>query len=286
MPMLKRWLKEPLVHFVAIGFAIFASYALLNRNAPDTQGSIVVSPAKIEQLATLFSRTWQRPPTTSELKGVIDDYVKDEIYVREALALGLDKDDDAIRRRLRTKIKFLYDAESEALQPNDAALEAYLKTNTARYTTEPVIAFQQIVLRPDVRGEKIDADATAMLATLRSPGAPDASTLGDSIMLPFAIPPSSKTAIAQMFGPEFADAVETAPQGAWTGPVLSPYGLHLVRITHVERGRAQALKDIRAAVVRDWMNDERKRIADARLAMLLERYKVVIEAPSLATRSP
>src|SRR6476619_6768669 len=115
--MLKRLLKEPLVHFIAIGFAIFASYALLNRNAPDAQANIVVSPAKIEQLVTLFGRTWQRPPTPGELKGVIDEYVKEEIYVREALALGLDKDDDAIRRRLRTKIEFLYDAESEALQP-------------------------------------------------------------------------------------------------------------------------------------------------------------------------
>jgi hypothetical protein len=278
--MLTRWLKEPLVHFMAIGFVIFAAYALLNRNAPVAQASIVVSPAKIEQLVTLFGRTWQRPPTPGELKGVIDDYVKEEIYVREALALGLDKDDDGIRRRLRTKIEFLYDAESEALQPSDEALNAYLKANAARYTTEPVIAFQQIVLRPDVRGERIDADAADMLATLRGPGAPDASTLGDSIMLPFSMPPSSKTAIGQMFGPEFADAIEADPQGAWTGPVVSPYGLHLVRITYIERGRTKALKDVRAAVSRDWMNDQRKMVSDARLADLLKRYKVVIEAPA------
>lgn len=286
--MLKRWLKDPLVHFMAIGLAIFAGYALLNRNRPDPQTSIVVSTAKIEQLVTLFGRTWQRPPTSGELKAMVDDYVKEEILVREALALGLEKDDDAIRRRLRTKIEFLYDAESEALQPSDEALTAYLKANAARYTTEPVIAFEQVVLRPDVRGERIDADAAVILAMLRGAHAPDASRLGDSMMLPFASPPSSRTAIARIFGPEFAEAIETAPQGAWTGPVVSPYGLHLVRVTYVDRGREQALKDVRSAVMRDWMNDQQKRIGAARLTALLERYKVTIEAPAAASaiRSP
>ena len=125
--MLRRLLKEPLVRFLALALVVFAVYGVINTSEVEKPDRIVITGPKIEQIAGLFAKAWQRPPTVAELKDLIDDYVKEEILVREALALGLDKDDTVIRRRLRLKMEFLSDAESEALSPTDAELEVYLK---------------------------------------------------------------------------------------------------------------------------------------------------------------
>ncbi len=125
--MLKGLLKEPLVHFLALALVVFALYGLINRSEAEKPDRIVITGPKIEQIASLFAKAWQRPPTAAELKDLIDDYVKEEILVREAFALGIDKDDTVIRRRLRLKMEFLSDAESDALLPTDPELAAYLK---------------------------------------------------------------------------------------------------------------------------------------------------------------
>ena len=115
--MLKRLLKEPLFHFFLLALLIFAAYGVVGPTGAGKPDSIVVTAPKIEQMAVIFAKTWQRPPTAQELKGLIDDYVKDEIYTREALALGLDKDDTVIRRRLRQKMEFMNDTNVDALVP-------------------------------------------------------------------------------------------------------------------------------------------------------------------------
>ena len=149
-----------------------------------TAGRIVVTQAKIEQIASLFARTWQRPPTSSELKGLIDDYVKEEVYYREAFALGLDKDDTVIRRRLRLKMEFLNDAVVEALAPTDAELDAYLQGQAGAFEIEPMLAFQQVFLKPDRHGDRIDQDAASILEVLLTSPAIDPASLGDASLLP------------------------------------------------------------------------------------------------------
>ncbi len=195
--------------------------------------------------------------------------VKDEIYVREAVALGLDRGDEAIRRRLRAKIQYLYEAEVEAMPVDDAALSDFLSAHPDRFTTEPVYAFQQIVLRPDRRGNRIDHDAAVALAALRSADKPDPASLGDPMMLPAAIPALGRGAIEQMFGPEFAAALADAPEGQWGPPIASPYGLHLVFLTRTSPGQLPALAEIRPAVEREWRGEMRKTLERDRLATLL-----------------
>ena len=157
--MLGRVLREPLTHFIGLALAIFLLYGVVNRSAEPKADEIVVTSAKIEQLGGLFTKTWQRPPSAQELKGLIDDYVKEEIYNREALLLGLDRDDTVIRRRLRQKMEFLVDAEVDAMTPTDAELEVYLKANADQFRIAPMMAFEQIYLSPEKRGDRIDADA-------------------------------------------------------------------------------------------------------------------------------
>ena len=284
--MLNRLLREPLVHFIAVALCIFALYGVLNRSQPETPDRIVITGARIEQLAGLFAKTWQRPPSAEELKGLIDDHVKEEIFVREALALGLDKDDTVIRRRLRQKMEFLYDVEIEALDPTDAELDAYLNAHADQFRVEPMTAFQQIFLNPEKRGESIDRDAAAILATLRADPEADWATLGDPTLLPPELPPSGKTSIDDTFGGGFAEALDTMAPGQWAGPVASSYGLHLVRVTKREAGRIPALAEVRDAVVREWSNDKRKSVEEQRFEALLKRYDVVIEDVTKATPAP
>lgn len=284
--MLRTLLKEPLVHFLALGLVIFAVYHVLDRSDQPKPDKIVVTQARIEQLSGLFAKTWQRPPTAPELKGLIDDYVKEEILYREALALGLDTDDTVIRRRLRQKMEFLNDAAIGSLTPADEELQAYLNANPSKFEIVPQIAFEQVFLNPKRRGDRIEEDATFLLQTLKNNVSADAATLGDSTMLPYELGPASTRMISRTFGRQFANAINELAPGPWTGPVKSTYGTHLVRIKEREPGRIPALSEVRDAVKREWTQEHRKKREAERFAELLKRYEVSIERqPNAADKS-
>jgi len=279
--LLKRLLKEPLFHFFLLALLIFAAYGVVGPTGAGKPDSIVVTAPKIEQMAVIFAKTWQRPPTAQELKGLIDDYVKDEIYTREALALGLDKDDTVIRRRLRQKMEFMNDTNVDALVPTDAELETYLKAHAAAFAVDPMTAFQQVFLNPQLHGDKVEQDAATILAALQATPPADAATLGDATLLPSELPLTTKPTISQTFGQEFADALDKAAPDQWTGPIVSGYGLHIVQVSKREAGRIPVLGEVREAVKREWTNDRRTELEEARFNDLLKRYRVTIE--NLAT---
>ncbi|MGO7904985.1 peptidyl-prolyl cis-trans isomerase [Rhizobium leguminosarum] len=284
--LLKRVLREPLVHFLALALLIFAGYGLLGANTDDKPDSIVVTAPKIEQMATVFTKTWQRPPTAEELKGLIDDHVKEEILVRQALEIGLDRDDTVVRRRLRQKMEFLNAADAETLTATDAELDAYLKANATTFEIDPMLAFQQIVLNPQRHGEAIEQKSAAILEVLLSQPAADPTSLGDASLLPPELPLTSKTSIGQTFGADFAEELDKIPAGQWTGPVNSGFGLHLIRVTERLPGRVPTLDEVRDAVAREWTNAKRKELENQRFAELLKRYVVSIESPAGAGTDP
>jgi hypothetical protein len=276
--MLGRLFREPLVHFVIVALIIFAVYHAL---APSAEGGnkshIVVTAGKIEQIAARFAQIWQRPPTPQELKGLIDEEVKEEIYVREALALGLDKDDTLIRRRLRQKMELLSDTGADALSPSDAELSAYFKAHPERFAVDPAMSFQQIFLNPQRQGAGIDQAATNILKTLEANPEIEATSLGDTSLLPPEMPLTSLKSIGHVFGNEFADAIGKAKAGVWTGPIASGLGFHIVRVSERREGRVATLGEVRDAVIREWSNDKRQQLESERLAALLNRYEVTVE---------
>jgi hypothetical protein len=283
--MLRALLKEPLVHFLVLGLIIFAVYHALNRSNEQEPDKIVVTQARIEQLAGLFAKTWQRPPIAAELKGLIDDYVKEEILYREALALGLDNDDTVIRRRLRQKMEFLSDTVIGALNPTDEELETYLKSNMSKFELDPQIAFEQVFLNPERRGDQIEEDAASILEALNTNASADAAKLGDATLLPLELDLTSATRISQTFGPQFVKAIDQLAPGAWGAPIKSTFGTHLVRVNKREPGRVPALNEVRAAVKREWATEQRKKLEDKRFAELLKRYDVSIERQLNSTTS-
>lgn len=273
--MLKRLIREPLVHFLLLAALVFAAYGLVTGRQPAT-GTIDVTQAKIEQMAGLFAKTWQRPPTAEELKGLIDDYVKEEIYVREALRIGLDADDAVIRKRLRLKMEFLNAAEAEATTPTEVQLQAYLDSHPDTFRRAPRVSFQQVYINPEKHGSDAGTAAKALLEPLRT-DTDYAETAGDPTLLPASMPLTDQQGIARVFGDDFAAAVVGVEPGQWQGPISSDIGLHLVKVTERAPGSLPALADIRPTVEREWMNDHRIAAEQKRFNELLEHYRVIVE---------
>jgi len=142
-----KLLREPLLHFVLLGAAIFAVHSLLANHSAERPDEIVVTQGKLENLVIGFTRTWQRPPTDEELQGLIRDYVREEAAYRKALAMGLDRDDTIVRRRLRQKLEFISDDLVAQTEPTDANLEAFLSAHPEDFRKEPAFTFSQVYLK-------------------------------------------------------------------------------------------------------------------------------------------
>lgn len=278
--MIKRFLREPLVHFLILGIAVFLLFkvAATPGAAPDRR--IVVSSGKTDQLATAFVRTWQRPPTAEELNGLIEDHVRDEVLYRESLAMGLDKDDTVIRRRLRQKFEFLIE-DAATTASSDRDLQAWLDQHPDKFREDPKMALRQVYVNATRRGAAATKEAERLLARLNAAGENvDASELGDTTMLPHDLALSTVGEIARVFGDGFAHAVARMEPGRWSGPVRSGYGLHVVHVSERTAGRLRPLAEVRDEVQRGWLTARRKEITDARYRALREGYAVVIERPA------
>jgi hypothetical protein len=267
--------KEPLVHFLLLGAVIFGLYAALDDSPPvEATNAIVISQDDARRLAAEFEATWRRPPSEAELAGIIDAAIREEVYVREALALGLDRDDTVIRRRLQMKMEFLTESGAEVVTPDDATLQAHLDANPDLFAEAPLVALEQVMLR------SADPEAAAeVLARLRQ--GEDPASLGRPTMLPFATRPSPPRVIDSIFGPDFFTAVAAFPVGTWEGPVDSAFGTHLVRITDRREGRKPPLAEIRDKVEQDWRSTFVIQLREERLGALMSRYEISRPDPAM-----
>ncbi|MCB1490045.1 MAG: peptidyl-prolyl cis-trans isomerase [Bauldia sp.] len=283
---LRRLVAEPLFQFLVIGALVFGAYSLLQGKGDPEPETIVVSAGRMAQLAEIFSRTWQRQPTPEEMRGLVDSFVREEIFYREGRKLGLDEDDTVFRRRLQQKMEFLMEPSPAELAPGEGELEAFLAAHREAYRLPAEVAFAQVFVDPG-KHDDAPAEAERLLSELRDGGAAvDPATLGDRTLLPAAMPLSSEPRIAATFGEDFAKALVAAPVGAWTGPVASSFGLHVVRVDEREAPRDPAFSEVADFVRRDWEDQRRREIAEQRYDLLREKYTVVVEdeAPETSPR--
>jgi hypothetical protein len=273
-------LREPLVHFLALGALLFIFFRWREGSGPGSS-RIAVTPGLVEHLAAGFARNWQRPPTTAELEGLIGDYVREEVATREAVGMGLDRDDTIIRQRLRQKLEFLAEDTAGASPPTHAELEAWLGKHPQSFRAEPQLAFRQVYVSPERRGASARADAGTLLARLRARG-PDATIdrLGDASMLPADQPLEPLRGVSRTFGEDFAQELMKVEPARWTGPVESPYGLHLVLVRQRIAAAQPELSEILPAVEREVLAERRKAALDALYERLLRKYTVTIEKPA------
>jgi hypothetical protein len=267
---LRTFLKSPLIHFFVLGALIFVAFAVLDDTAPAPPAdAITLSPEEAGRLITRFTKTWSRPPSPEEVDGLIRSWALEEAYVREALALDLDRDDPVIRQRLMLKMQFLAESGAAAEQPDDAALQAFLDENPERFRQPARLAFSQVLLPPD------RAEQTPEIWAALENGA-DPATLGKANLLPATVPMAPLPAINRTFGTGFGESLTALPEGRWEGPVKSSYGLHLVRVNRRTDASLPPLSQIRDRVEAEWRaaraRDMRATFEDA----LLARYTITL----------
>jgi hypothetical protein len=271
----KRLLREPLLHFFILGAMLFGLYGIVGKKESEP-AKIVVSAARINNLANSFARTWQRPPSAEELRGLIDDYIRDEVSYREAKALGLDRDDIVIRRRLRQKLEFVAE-DMAAAEPSDEQLAAYLASNAERFRSDDRFSFRHVYLGA-ARRDTLEHDAKAVAARLDDKNAEaDATALGDHFLLGAEFRDMPRSDVGRAFGGRFAEQLSKLEPGRWQGPIASAYGLHFVHIDAHTAGEAPSLDAVREAVRREWLNARRLEGEAALYRTLRARYQIVVE---------
>jgi len=277
---MRRLLREPLVHFLLIGAALFVVYGLFGKGAGGAPGTIVITKGQIASLTSGFTRTWQRPPTPEELEGLIQDRVREEVYCREAVGLGLDKDDTVIRRRLQQKLEFISDDLVAQADPSDDELNAYLQSHPDSFRAEPRFTFKQVYLSPERHGADLGRDAARLRAQLERAGAKvDVSRFGDPSLLEHTFDAVPEGEVSKQFGEKFAGSLGELAPGRWQGPIESGYGVHLVFVGARTDGGVPRLATIRDQVRREWLNAKRLEANQKVYEGLRKKYSVTVERP-------
>lgn len=270
-------LREPLLQFIVLGAILFGLFHLVDREKAEAPARIVISSARIANLADGFARTWRRPPGKEELQGLVDDYIRDEVFYREGRAAGLDRDDVIIRRRVRQKMEFLAE-DMSAPEPSEEQLAAYLKANPERFRTEDRLTFQQVFLSAARRGRAIDDDSKQVANALdRAEAAVDKTALGDPFLLGEEFQAVSQSEVASLFGESFAKQISVMEPGRWQGPISSSFGQHFVNIGERISGILPPLDAVRETVRREWSNARRLEAERKLYGSLRERYEIVVE---------
>lgn len=274
-----RFYKEPLFHFILIGLAIFGWFYLVSDETepPEEAETITIDSDDITLMKTRFEASWKRQPTDAELQALIDSWIREEILVREARKLGLDRGDQVIRARLARKMEFLTTAIASSVVPEEAVLQEHLAQNADRFTPPPMIAFDQVYL-----GDAPDPDVVDDTLQALNGGA-DWSSLGVSSLLARSMPLAVANAIDTTFGRGFASQLDGSEPMIWVGPINSGYGQHLVRVTEAKPGYLPPLEEIYDSVLNDWRRATAQDLAQAQYESLAARYRV--ETPESAEGS-
>jgi len=258
MKRLMRLLREPLLNFIVIGGLVFLLYAAFDDTGEAPADAIIIAPERIDQLATEFKSVWKRLPTDDEIDSLIEADIREEVYYREALALGLDRNDAVVRRRMGQKMRFLLDTGAFFRNPAAGELEAYLAANEDFYRSGLRLALEQVYL-----GEAPEAEAISRsLDGLRSDPPLASATLGERSFLPARLGLSPSTAVDGVFGTGFFDQIAELSLGQWAGPMVSTYGVHLVRVLDTLPARTPPLEEIREVVLRNWREAKAQEIRE------------------------
>ena len=273
---LERLIREPLVHFLVLGALLFLCADWLGSDGGSRERSIVVGQDDVVRLAEQWEAQYGNPPSADEIGALIENHVRDEILYREALALGLERDDLIVRRRLIQKLRFLREGLARSAEPSEGELAEFYAGHLARYTQAAKTTFQHVYFSRDQRGETARGDAFAALEALSAAPADWSGwrSLGDPFMLQREYAGRDDREIAEFFGPDFASALAQIEPGSWGGPVSSSYGWHAVRVRERRPEVVLELSEIREQVLADY-SAQRRTETDAELLEELRKKYVV-----------
>jgi parvulin-like peptidyl-prolyl isomerase len=281
--MKQRLLREPLVHFLLIGLLLFAVYGYVHRGRSGVEPSkqIVLTLDDLRQMDMYFVSQWRRQPTQEEFQAMVEDKVREEVLYREALAMGLDKDDTIVKRRMAQKMQFLAEDVASAREPTTAELKAWYEKNADMFALPSRVSFRHLYFSPDLRGKRAHDDAVKALEKIA--GQPEdsklAATLADRFMFQDYYGDSTSEQLAKEFGPQFAAAVTKLKSGSWQGPIESGYGWHLVFVDSVILGRIPAFEEIEPDVKTAWLGEQKQKAWQKAYEAMRVKYEVLLPAP-------
>jgi peptidyl-prolyl cis-trans isomerase C len=281
---LKRWLREPLLHFLLLGLVLFGAYAYFQRGRGGVESSkqIALSLDDLRTMDMYFQSQWHRQPTPAEFQAMVEDKVREEVLYREALAMGLDKDDTIVKRRMAQKMQFLAEDVAAAHEPSTAEIKAWFDKNSSKFALPSRYSFRHLYFSPDKRGKNAQADAAAALSKIA--GQPEDSKLAISLADPFMFQDyygdRAPDALAKEFGPQFVVALEKLKPGSWQGPVESGYGWHLVYIDTVIPGRIPAFEEMEPDVKTAWLGEQKQLAWQKAYKDMRAKYTVLLPDPS------
>ena len=278
---MKRFLKEPLLHFLVLGGLLFGVYAWVNHGESGRQensaGRVHITSSEVAWLSETWARQRQRPPTREELRGLVTEYLKEELLAREARAMGLDQDDLVVRRRLAQKLVFLVQDTARPAEPSDEELRRIYEAHPEQFQTRARVSFTQVFFNRETRKDAA-ADAKGALAELSHlPSAARSLELGDPLPLEAEALSEDEQTVSGQFGKDFAHAVFALSPGAWHGPIESAYGSHLVRVSAAEPAKRREFADVKARVLNDWREQRQREDSERYYATLLKKYEVVVD---------
>ena len=280
---MRRFLREPLVHFLLIGAVLFGLDSVTPSGRAGTAPSkeIRLSLDEIAQLTLLYQSQWRRPPTPQELESMVENKVQQEILYREALAMGLDKQDEIVKRRMAQKMQFLSEDLAAAREPTTAELKTWFEKNTAKFAQPPRISFRHLYFSPDRRGASARDDATQALAKLAGEpvDAKIASSLADAFMFQDYYRDRAPDYLGKEFGPTFVLALAKVPPGSWQGPIESGFGWHLVFVDTMIPGRVPAFEEIEPDVRTAWLDEQKTLAWEKAYKAMRASYTVLLPAP-------
>ena len=266
-------LKSPVVLSLIAGFLLFLIYSSIDDYIDRKNRRVLVSSEQVLLLAESFSRTWNRPPTESEMEAQIENHIKDEVFYREAVALGLDKSDAAVKRRLRQIMELMLD-DYATVVPSEDQLRQYLRDNPDKFRRDPIISFRQIYFT-----EENEAGARTIVNRLQNGETVDLENVGGLALIPNEFVEEDKRGIESVFGTQFTVGLLELETDRWEGPVRSAYGWHLVYVSERIDGEVPDLNEVWDEVEREWAFERRQELKEEQYRRMREKYDVTVLLP-------
>jgi peptidyl-prolyl cis-trans isomerase C len=264
------------VQFLALGGLLFAASALVEARRDGAARRIVVDDTVVKRLAALYQAQIGRPPSREQLEALVEQHVREEVQFREARRLGLDKDDEIVRRRLASKLDFLERDTATVPEPSAGELQRYYAAHEKDFVQPATAAFTHVYFSPDRGGDSAArARAEKALAALQASRRARAPELGDPFPLQTDFAGVARLDVAQQFGSEpMAESVFAGPLERWSGPVRSGYGWHLVYVSRREDARVPPLAEVLDKVEAACVDAAKEQANRERYAALEKRYVV------------
>jgi hypothetical protein len=269
------------MHFLVAGAMLFVFYGYVGGSDETDDAQISIGSAQIERIRDVWEKQWRRLPTDEELQKLIEQFIQEEVLYREALALGLEKDDTIIRRRLAQKMRFLIQDIADQNQPEVAELKAFFEENREQFQAPTRVSFTHVYFNPDRRGAAAVEDARQVLESLKESAVERATDRGDPFMLHYDYVEISQQEVARLFGQRFAENLLALRPGPWRGPIRSGYGIHLVRILDYVPAQMPQFAEVADRVRQEFMDTQRRNANEEAITSLKARYRIVIDQKAL-----